>query len=199
MSDTARIVPAAQYRRTPWKNGGGETREISIAPAGASLSDFDWRMSLATVASDGPFSEFPGVDRTLCIVDGAGVRLQIDGNPAVTLTPTSAPWEFAGERRVLSALIDGVVTDFNVMTRRAAFRHDVTRRSVDRGGVLNLEPTATALFCARGAVTAYSTAAEPIVLGLHDTLFLGQPAHWTVAGLDRAELLIITIRPAGRA
>ncbi|MBM7325185.1 HutD family protein, partial [Agrobacterium sp. S2] len=48
----------------PWKNGGGVTTEIIVHPAKASMADFDWRISMANVAQDGPFSIFPGVDRT---------------------------------------------------------------------------------------------------------------------------------------
>jgi len=60
-----KILRSADHKRMPWKNGGGETVEIAISPQGAGLADFDWRVSMATVASDGPFSVFPGIDRTL--------------------------------------------------------------------------------------------------------------------------------------
>ncbi len=43
----------------PWKNGGGETAEIAVFPPSADLSEFGWRISMATVSSDGPFSAFP--------------------------------------------------------------------------------------------------------------------------------------------
>jgi environmental stress-induced protein Ves len=39
----ARDVPA-----TPWKNGGGVTREIAVHPQGAGFDDFVWRLSMAT-------------------------------------------------------------------------------------------------------------------------------------------------------
>ena len=59
-----RVLRAADYPRMPWKNGGGETAEILVEPAGAPLDSFDWRLSMARVAADGPFSLFPGVERT---------------------------------------------------------------------------------------------------------------------------------------
>jgi environmental stress-induced protein Ves len=62
------------YARMPWKNGGGQTTEIAVS-AGASLADFDWRVSIAEINADGPFSAFAGVDRTLVLLSGAGVRL----------------------------------------------------------------------------------------------------------------------------
>ena len=72
-----RIIRASDCKTTPWKNGGGSTTEIAIGPAGASLEDFDWRISMARVASDGPFSDFPGIDRTLAVIKGSGLVLTI--------------------------------------------------------------------------------------------------------------------------
>ena len=66
------VLRAENYRRMPWKNGGGETTEIAVFPAGAGLDDFDWRVSMARVESSGPFSVFPGIDRTLAILEGEG-------------------------------------------------------------------------------------------------------------------------------
>ncbi len=37
----------------PWKNGGGVTTEICVSPPSGA---FDWRVSIATVNADGPFS-----------------------------------------------------------------------------------------------------------------------------------------------
>jgi len=48
---------------SPWRNGGGETREILSWPPGK--TDFDSRASIATIPQDGPFSSFPGNDRSI--------------------------------------------------------------------------------------------------------------------------------------
>ena len=74
-ADRMQVVRAASYRRMPWKNGGGETIEMLASPAGVSLETFDWRISMASVVADGPFSSFAGIDRTLGIIDGAGLVL----------------------------------------------------------------------------------------------------------------------------
>ncbi len=58
-----RVIRSTDYRRMPWKNGSGETAEIAIWPDGVALDAFDWRISMARVAADGPFSAFAGVDR----------------------------------------------------------------------------------------------------------------------------------------
>jgi len=50
------LLDLASARAMPWKNGGGETLELAIAPAGAGLEDFAWRISSARVGAAGPFS-----------------------------------------------------------------------------------------------------------------------------------------------
>ena len=87
----SRLLRNADHRRMPWKNGGGETVEVIVHPEGASLSDFGWRVSMASVASDGPFSVFPGIDRTLAVLSGNGMALSIEGLGDRLLPPQSAP------------------------------------------------------------------------------------------------------------
>jgi len=122
-----RIVRAADCRVMPWKNGGGTTTEIAVHPEGAGLGDFHWRVSMARVESDGPFSSFPGVDRTLTILSGEGIRLAVGRREAVTLTAESLPFAFAGEVPAEAMLVGAAVTDLNVMTRRGVVAHRVRR------------------------------------------------------------------------
>lgn len=104
---------------TPWKNGGGTTREIAAWPPGAGMDAFAWRISVADIAADGPFSAFPGIDRQIALLDGAGVRLRaVDGTFDHRLDEIGVPFAFAGETPVDATLIAGATRDFNVMTRR---------------------------------------------------------------------------------
>ncbi len=59
--------PAAGRVERPWKNGGGMTADVAASPPGAGMDGFDWRVSIARVEADGPFSVFPGVDRTMAL------------------------------------------------------------------------------------------------------------------------------------
>jgi environmental stress-induced protein Ves len=120
------LIRPAEYRRMPWKNGGGVTTEIAVSPPGAGVSDFDWRISMATVAQAGPFSVFPEIDRTLAILEGPGIDLDIEG-VAVTLTPSSPPHSFPADAPTHGVPIAGPIVDLNVMTRRGRFRHAVRR------------------------------------------------------------------------
>lgn len=90
------IIRSASYKRMPWKNGGGETIEIAVFPPAADFAAMDWRLSMATVAADGPFSSFPGLDRTLSVLAGT-LGLEIDG-VRVDLMEMSPPHSFRGER-----------------------------------------------------------------------------------------------------
>jgi uncharacterized protein len=107
----------------PWKNGGGETIEIAVAPDNASIETFDWRISRALIRSNGPFSSFPGVDRTIVAIEGEGILLRLGNVEPVRLAPGDPPLSFAGEMNVASRMIGGEVLDLNVMTRRGRFRH----------------------------------------------------------------------------
>lgn len=105
------------YRTTVWKNGGGTTEEIAAA------GDGGWRLSLATIEADGPFSDFSGFDRTLVVVEGKDLLLRIDGKERQAMY--CEPCRFRGESRVYCAPRSGLVRVLNVMTRRAQYDHAV--------------------------------------------------------------------------
>jgi environmental stress-induced protein Ves len=108
------------YRVMPWKNGGGVTTEIAIHPEGTGLSGagFDWRVSIAEVAVDGPFSRFPGFDRHIMTISGRGMMLAAKDHGAIDLSRRFVPREFSGDWDVDGKLIDGPVRDFNLMVAR---------------------------------------------------------------------------------
>jgi environmental stress-induced protein Ves len=108
----------------PWKNGGGRTEEIATHPEGAALDSFDWRVSIAEVARDGPFSPFPGIDRTITLIEGAGMHLS-DGHRDVVLRTPFEPYAFDGGDSIDCALIAGPIRDFNAMMRRDRARGTV--------------------------------------------------------------------------
>ena len=119
-----KVTRRHEAKAVPWKNGGGITHELAVFPEGADFGTFQWRLSVAEVSAEGMFSAFPGVDRSLTLLQGDGMTLDL-GEGAVTLTPGSPPLAFPGEARVVSRLPGGPVLDFNVMTRRDVARHHV--------------------------------------------------------------------------
>ncbi|WP_175870906.1 HutD family protein [Burkholderia sp. BCC0397] len=146
----ATMIRAADLVASPWKNGGGVTREIGAFPPGAALDAFAWRVSVADVGTAGPFSRFDGVDRTLVLLSGAGMTLAEAGGTRHVLDAPLARADFAGETAIDATLHDGATRDFNLMTRRSAARGSV---DVWPEGTHRIERADTVLlFCATGAV-----------------------------------------------
>jgi environmental stress-induced protein Ves len=203
-----RILRAADYRRMPWKNGGGETSEIAISPPGAALDDFDWRISMARVAVDGPFSRFPGIDRTLAILEGRGIHLAIAGGAPVALTAISDPVAFPGEIAASAALIDSPVTDLNVMTRRGRFTHAMRRLRPDTpadvapGNVaprdVAVDASVALLLCAGGSVEVAAPGGTAR-LGPRDSLLAGNSPRgsWRIAADEPSRLILIELWRVG--
>jgi environmental stress-induced protein Ves len=156
-----RILRAADYRSMPWKNGGGVTTEIAVSPEGAGLEDFDWRISMAKVASDGPFSLFPGIDRTLAVLEGEGIALDIAGRAPLTLGCGSDPLSFPADGATEARLVAGPITDLNVMTRRSRNDHHVRRFILE--DPVEVEPAGaiTLIFCRSGKIEVLGEALSP--------------------------------------
>ena len=160
----------------PWKNGGGETREIVVSPAGATLETLDWRVSLATVVEDGPFSVFKGVQRTLCVIRGAGIQLHAGDRAPADLYVSSEPYSFDGEAATQARLINGAIEDLNVMSRRGRFHHAV-RRIVLSGGttVLNTHAETLIIYCQRGDLLC-TTGTDTANIQADDSAMFSSPA-----------------------
>lgn len=103
-------VPAS-----PWKNGGGTTQALVCWPH---PSEWVFRMSVARIDSDGPFSEFKGVDRWFAVLSGAGVTLAFP-NQQIVLGPLDPVTQFSGETPCNCSLTDGPTLDFNLMVQGA--------------------------------------------------------------------------------
>ena len=98
---------------TPWRNGGGMTRELVVFPV---REHWHWRLSVAEIAHAGPFSQFEGARRWFAVLSGGGVRLSVDGVPQ-TLTTASAPVAFDGAALTQCEPLAGPTVDFNLMVR----------------------------------------------------------------------------------
>jgi hypothetical protein len=140
-----RHLRRAAYRRIAWDNGGGTTEEIARADDTRGLL---WRLSLATVAAEGPFSLMPGVDRVLTVTAGPGFSLVpadaghggglSTGGPPTPSLPHGGGREaplltvlpmrtvaFAGERALRAVGVRGPCLAFNVLTGRGRVRAGV--------------------------------------------------------------------------
>jgi uncharacterized protein len=132
----------------PWKNGGGTTRNLAIAPDDAGLDDFRWRVSIAEVRQSGRFSRFPGVDRTIVLLEGNGMVLHADDGTRFALTTPFVGHTFRGETGIEATLVGGATRDFNVMVRRGLAHAAVECWNAD--GRMSSDVDEAVFFCPMG-------------------------------------------------
>lgn len=180
----------------PWKNGRGETIEVAVHPPGATTANFDWRVSMAAIVEDGPFSLFDGIDRTLTILEGHGIELTLEGKPPVAIV--DRPFAFPGDVAAGAALIDGPVSDLNAMTRRGRYTHRVTPIAADGIKDFVVQSPTAVLYCHRGSVSVGDEYAEPFDLAEGDSLLIeAQPNSLRLQTAGPAKLFLVEIGPAG--
>lgn len=128
---------------TPWRNGGGTTRELVVFPV---REHWHWRLSVADIEHDGPFSCFDGVRRWFVVLSGAGVTLDING-VGHGLTAESPPLAFDGSSQTHCRLAAGPTRDFNLMINQG------------RGLMERVDGAVAKAVCSGGAVALWSGSA----------------------------------------
>ena len=176
----------------PWKNGGGTTTEIAVHPPGATAADFAWRVSMAPVTADGWFSEFPGVERSLAILRGAGIGLTQNG-ATIALTGASAPHRFPADVPTYARLNDGPILDLNVMTRRGHFTHRMQALQIIADTQLEFSAPTTLVFCPTAALHL-SQGDTNITLPAMDTAVL-EPEPLRITARAPTQVYLIEINP----
>jgi environmental stress-induced protein Ves len=106
------ILPDA-WRWVPWRNGQGHTAELHID---GKPERPEWRLSLAVIDHDAPFSAWVGFDRELVLVRGGPLQLSAS-SARWTLRNAGDRAQFTGEADVV-ARIGSRATVLNVMVRR---------------------------------------------------------------------------------
>ncbi|EPF75986.1 HutD/Ves family protein [Acinetobacter rudis] len=114
------ILTSANYKTMPWKNGLGSTIELA-RDAGQDMQQFLWRISMADVSTNGPFSIFPDRQRLLSILEGEGLRLNFVQRGLQQTVKGLDVCAFSGEDVIESVLLDGPVRDFNLIYSAAHF------------------------------------------------------------------------------
>lgn len=183
-----RIIHLADCPPQPWKNGLGRTREIAVHTSVYGSQHFVWRVSVAEVDNAAPFSTFPGIDRHIVLLDGAGFTMTLDHDRTHALTTPFTPFAFTGEAQVDVALAAGPTRDFNLMVRRAHARGDV--QVWHEPTTRMLDPATVLVFCARGMI-------DTVDGRLHAGDAWRPPPH-TAASLtlrDGALALVVRIEP----
>lgn len=112
------LVRLDEVQPTPWRNGGGITRELLAWPH---RDEWRIRLSVADIERDGPFSFYPAAERWFAVLEGKGVKLKVGGGTQI-LTPDTEPLCFSGSAEVDCELLDGPTRDFNMMALPGAGR-----------------------------------------------------------------------------
>ena len=113
------VVHLKDIPPTPWRNGGGSTRELLAWPQADNWEEADawqWRVSVAEIAQDGPFSSFAGIQRWFAVLGGDGVCLTVGGHMHM-LVKGEAPLAFDGAAHTSCELLGGATQDFNLMVQ----------------------------------------------------------------------------------
>ena len=173
-----------------WKNGGGVTREIVREPTGASLEDFDWRVSVADIAAAGPFSRFVGIDRYLLLLEGDGVNLtSTEAGMNVNLLVDDTVLSFSGDVDMSSQLLGGAVRDFNVMTKRGVWQAQVEVWTAEGG----IHAEAGLLLQTRGQARCEHEEGEAVLVAGQGCWWQGQMAslHWQPLSDDAKAIVVV--------
>lgn len=117
------IIRHSDLAVSRWANGAGTTRQVAAEPDDSGIDSFDWRVSIADVVGECSFSAFPGIDRTILLVEGRVMVLAIDGVEC-RLDPL-APVRFGGEADVRCSVPEGPTRDLNIMCRRGEWSTSV--------------------------------------------------------------------------
>ena len=156
------------HRETAWRNGGGTTREVALAPAGSG-DGFAWRVSFAEVSRSGPVSAYPGVDRVITLVTGKGLELTVDG--VRHALAAHEPFAFSGDADTHGTVASPSV-DFNVMARRGQreVAASVSRLSADDRRVVPLRAGEEVLVACFAGTVLVQAGAETVELHPFDVL-----------------------------
>ena len=191
----ARHLPANEYRRLRWRNGLGWTREIHASSL-PGTGGWDWRLSIAEIEADGPYSTFPGVQREQVLLAGEGLALDFGVGPERLLAPPHGRQRFSGEAGVQARLRAGRVEVFNLMWQAGRVVPRLWHRPLVGSMLLFVDPGETwAVHLMAGQATVGGEPAMPL-LEMGDSALLGAGdvrRRYVVEGAG--ELLLVRVQP----
>ncbi len=165
-----------------WKNGGGVTREIARHCEG---NEIVWRLSIADVAMEGPFSAFPGLQRILTVIEGNGMMLERPSK-AVLMANLMEPVAFSGDEAIYGLLPDGPCRDFNVIWNPKLAAASVSITTIKSNVVRSSTDGIIGILCVSGAVDL----STGLALMPFDFAYLDESAETATFDCDSTALLI---------
>ncbi|WP_052420901.1 HutD/Ves family protein [Paraburkholderia ferrariae] len=181
-----------------WRNGGGVTRTLAMHDSGGN-SGGAWRISIAEVERDGPYSRFVGMTRVSFVLRGAGVVLR-EGALEVSLAPEEAV-EYTGNAAWNARLVNGPVTVLNVMSTTQRYRVKVralTAPETVAAGDIALVLTLDGV-CEIATHGAANTQLEAGRYAMFDTLRAPLRVAPLAANAANARIVLVTLSPGASA
>jgi environmental stress-induced protein Ves len=141
---------------------------------------------------DGPFSFFPGVARTLALLEGGPLRLQVGDSAPAVLDPGSPPFSFAGDQPTAARLLGGPALVLNVMTRCGSLDHAVAYHALAAGDTLPGRAGRALLLCHAGRVHLGTAELGP----MDSLLFEAADPDWTLRAAEPSVVYVARFLPA---
>lgn len=173
----------------PWVNGLGTTAVIAQEPVTGDGTAWLWRLSLADVTNDGPFSSLPGIDRWIAVATGAGMELTVGHDRPVVLRAGNDAFAFSGDDDTVCCLLDGPIVDVNLMLRRGRVTGALRLHDLGAGDLLGAlgDDGEVAVVVLSGEVRAGDVRAAAF------DAWVGQPPA-TIAAISPARVAVVEIR-----
>ncbi len=184
------------FHAVPWRNGRGETLVLLLAPVPGS-DTFAWRISIAAVDSDGPFSFFPDCDRTLILLDGRGITLTHSTGHVSKLSKRFAQAHFPGDNTTVADLHDGPIRDFNIMWNRNCCSTTTKVFDGNASNELVVDGDILLVYAADASAEVHPPLGEAIEIEGHHLLHYENPAagRWRIV---KGPAIAIQITMSGR-
>lgn len=191
---TITYLPATDYVTMPWKNGTGSTDEICLLPAGATRDAFDIRVSRADILAPGAFSSFPGVERMITLIEGAGLALEFDDH--TVQLGFGQPHGFDSGLTPVGIPTTGAVRVVNVMAARNTWQF-APADVLTEGKTLRPEAGGLIVVFALRGPSILSGAEKNVSLREGDSALLEAPADLTLP--ECSAVLTVPLKPAAVA
>ena len=192
----ARHLPANEYRRLRWRNGLGWTREIHAGSLSA-REGWDWRLSIAEIEADGPYSAFPGVEREQVLLSGNGLALDFGDGHERVLAPPHGRLRFRGDETVEARLRGSRVEVFNLMWQPGRVTPRLWHRPLVGSMLLFVDPGAAwAVHLISGRATVLDDG-PAFALDMGDSALLAATERRQRYVLEgTGEVLLVHLRPS---
>ena len=197
LAASSKTLHPDNYISMPWRSGLGTTVEI-VRQNIRGTEDFAWRISMATVVTDGSFSCFNNYDRTLLLLEGNGISLDITKNETaqsetIDLTKLLQAAHFRGDDPTFATLHNGPIMDFNIMTHRDHCNAEVVCGHEPEESYIAIDCDIAFIYCVTGELSVESESGEKWTLAEGFTLQVTKPAEQNLV-LTGGTFIAIQIR-----